>query len=77
MRLGELITFLEGVDPNLVVPKGFHNPHSYRGSYNQLAFEPCKNTSFGDMLEVARQALNQTYTGWKGGEYKMDQYTEC
>jgi hypothetical protein len=40
MYLTNLIAFLEKYDPAQVVPVGFHRPHSYRGYYDQLAFEP-------------------------------------
>jgi len=59
------------------MPHGFENPHSYRGFYDQLAFEPLDNVEIGAMLTAARAALGSTYTGWKGGEYTMNAYTEC
>jgi len=78
MMLGDLITALEQADPDLVVPWGFRGPHSYRGDYDQLAFEPAANVSVGEMLADARSALGATYTGYKGGEYTtMDEYTDC
>lgn len=77
MRLGELIEALEAAPPNHVVPHGFRNPHSYRGYYDQLAFEPCDNITVHDMLAEARSALSSTFTGWKGGEFAMDEHTEC
>ena len=76
MNLGELIDFLEHQDPNFIVKKGFHEPHSYRGYYEQLAFEPCDNISCKEMLEAAKEALDKTYEGYKGGDFKMTQYTE-
>lgn len=74
MILGQLIKRLEKEhDHN--VPHGFSNPHSYRGYYEELAFEPKENTTVGAMLAAAREALGNTYTGWKGGEFKMHEYT--
>lgn len=75
MTLGELIKFLENQDPNLIVPMGFHNPHSYRGYYHDLAFEPLKNISVGEMLACAKSAIGKTFIGWKGGEFVMDEDT--
>jgi len=77
MSLGELIAALEAADPRLVLPHGFHNPHSYRGYYEQLAFEPAQNVTVADMLNDARSALGTVYQGYKGGSYRMVDYTEC
>lgn len=76
MQLGLLIKFLEKCDPNIVVPMGFSNPHSYRGYYQDLAFEPTENVTVKGMLESAKSALGTTYTGYKGGEYLMDENCE-
>lgn len=76
MYLKELIEYLEACDPEVVVPVGFNNPHSYRGYYECLAFEPAPNVTIGSMLADARSALGQTYTGYKGGEYTMGEYTD-
>jgi hypothetical protein len=77
MTLGELIRTLKKVDPNHNVPSGFHRPHSYRGYYEQLAFEPKENCSVKEMLEAAESAVGNTFTGWKGGDYTMDENTDC
>ena len=77
MYLCELITFLEGEDQALVLPVGFARPHSYRGFYDELAFEPAENVTVGAMLSDARSALNSTFEGWKGGEFVMGDYTPC
>ncbi|MFF5972250.1 hypothetical protein ACFY7C_12095 [Streptomyces sp. NPDC012769] len=77
MTLEELITALEAADPTLVLPHGFTNPHSYRGFYEDLAFEPATDVLVADMLDDARNALGETFQGWKGGDYKMRRYTDC
>jgi hypothetical protein len=77
MTLSELIAALEAADPALKVPLGFSNPHSYRGDYMDLAFEPTANVTVGEMLADARSALGSTYQGWKGGDYTMGKYTDC
>ncbi|GAB2866240.1 hypothetical protein [Hymenobacter ruber] len=76
MDLHDLITALEKQDPSIVVKHGFHNPHSWRGIYSELAFEPTENISVGDMLAAAKSALGTTYEGWKGGDFVMQGYTE-
>ena len=77
MMLEALIEELSRENSDTVCKVGFSNPHSYRGYYDQLAFEPADNVSVGSMLEAAQEALGSTYTGWKGGEYTMTGYTDC
>jgi hypothetical protein len=77
MTLEDLIKKLEQYPRDKHVAKGFNSPHSHRGDYSQLAFEPCENTTVGEMLDCAKEALGNTYYGWKGGEYKMHEYTDC
>lgn len=71
MNLGELITLLEGVDPNLVFPKGFGEPDSWRGVYAEIAFEPAENVSAASMLAHAKSANGARFNGYKGGSYLM------
>lgn len=75
MTLGKLIEWLEQQDQNMVVDDGFSTPHSDRGDYSELAFAPEQKAKIGDMLEHARSALGNTFIGWKGGEFKMDECT--
>lgn len=71
--LGELIERLEQEPLGKRLKLGFANPHSYRGYYEQLAFEPARNVTVGEMLAAARSALGKTFQGWKGGDYVMDE----
>ncbi|HTN56799.1 MAG TPA: hypothetical protein VL043_00880, partial [Protaetiibacter sp.] len=61
MYLNELIEELSKRDPSTVVRQGFSNPHSYRGYYDQLAFEPTPNVTVGSMLAAAEEANGSTY----------------
>lgn len=74
MTLDELIKALEAEDPDKVLPLGFSHPHSWRGDYMQLAFEPTANVTVGQMLADARSALG---TAYEGGRYTMHGYTDC
>lgn len=76
MTLGELIAALEQEPPDKVVAVGFADPHSYRGYYHDVAFEPLRNTTAGAMLAAARAALGATFDGWKGGQYTMTRRTD-
>lgn len=77
IELGGIITRLEQEDPNRVLPLGFANPHSFRGNYIDLAFEPVHNIPVGEVLAAARSALGTTFEGWKGGDYLMTEMTDC
>lgn len=71
MDLYDLIYFLEQEDPARVVAKGLGRAHSYRGYYDQLAFEPKENVTIGDMLKEAKGCEGRTFTGYKGGDFTM------
>lgn len=75
LELGELINRL-AKEPDKRVKLGFGNPHSWRGDYTELAFEPVENTTVGEMLDAARSALDRDFEGWKGGTYTMGDWTE-
>jgi hypothetical protein len=74
MTLGELITALEAMPADLVIA-GLHGPHSYRGYYCDLAFEPREKTTAGKLLELCRGAMGRGFTGYKGGDYTMGENT--
>jgi hypothetical protein len=73
--LGILIDWLEKQDQDLIVQDGFGSPHSDRGSYEELAFDPVSEARLGDMLKYAKSAVGATYEGWKGGDYTMGLHT--
>lgn len=77
MHLGKLIDALEKAPPSLVVKNGFGKPMSYRGYYDQVAFEPVGETTIGAMLAYAKSAIGPTFTGYKGGDYTYDYSTEA
>lgn len=76
MILGSLISVLNRYDKTLKLRLGFHKPHSHRGDYSQLAFELKFNVTIGEMLVSCHEALDNNYTGWKGGEYTMNKYSD-
>lgn len=75
MNLGRLIEILEVENPDKVIKDGFHKPHSHRWDYRELAFEPKQNARIGDMLKCAKDSLGQSFQGYKGGDFHMDEYT--
>ena len=76
MLLDELIKWLEE-RKDAVVLDGFGEPHSDRGDYSNVAFDPVKRTTYSDMLYNARAALGALFMGYKGGEYRMHGWTDC
>lgn len=87
MTLGEMIDALEKCDPATIVYFDFcdFSPYgidSYRGTYAHLAlgYRPAFRQS-GNALNVVetlvllRAALGRTFTGYKGGEFKMNRDT--
>ncbi len=77
ITLGDLIEALERADRSRVVPRGFATPHSYRGYYEDLGFEPAENVTVCEMLANAQAALGATFCGYKGGDYVMGEDTLC
>jgi hypothetical protein len=75
MYLKDLIERLEK-EPNKFLKVGFQHAHSWRGSYECLAFEPCEGAKVSDMLYEAKNALGKTFEGWKGGDFVMGESTE-
>ncbi|MFI0934658.1 hypothetical protein ACH4RG_23410 [Streptomyces sp. NPDC021019] len=77
MTLDELLTALGHADQTHVLPNGFNNPHSYRGYYDELAFEPAENISVADMAAAGWAAMDETFEGYKGGQFTMTGDTDC
>lgn len=56
----------------LLSPVKFENPHSYRGFYDQLALEARnEEQTLSELLNILLDALNEEFSGYKGGVYKM------
>ena len=71
LTLGGFIKLLKALSADAMVD-GFANPHSYRGYYCDLAFEPLQQKiTASDALEMCCGCMGEVFTGWKGGEYMM------
>lgn len=77
MYLKSLIETLESLPPDGIIRHGFGEPSSYRGDYEQLAFEPAKNVAVKEMLDNAKAAVGRTFEGYKDGEFSMGEYSLC
>ena len=82
LNLGELIRALddEPEDKFVMLDDGrFPDPDSfgsYRGYYEDLAFTVRDHeTTVAEFLAAARKALGSEFTGYKGGEFVMDEST--
>lgn len=75
LTLGAAIDLLENVDPDTLVA-GLGAPHSYRGYYTDLAFEPESNRQpASEALATLRSCMGKTFTGYKGGDFVMHENT--
>jgi hypothetical protein len=75
MTLGRLIADLEAMPADTDV-SGLAEPHSYRGYYCDLAFEPTSGTvKAGALLAECKSAMGQVFTGYKGGDFVMGALT--
>lgn len=72
LTLGDVLVALQKEDPEKMLKFGLTYGHSYRGYYDQVAFELSPYISVGNMKKEVEEAVNHTYTGWKGGEYSMN-----
>lgn len=80
VTLGDLLVALEDADGDLHVEfsdgSSPTNPHSYRGYYQDLAFETIDDdVTVAEFREVAEDALGKEFTGWKGGQFTMGPQT--
>ncbi len=75
MTLGKLIEALESLDPSRLI-QGIWEPHSYRGYYSDLAFEPVSDThTVENALRIAKECMGEVFTGYKGGDFQMGRNT--
>lgn len=71
MTLGKMIAALETL-PSARAIVGLGTLDSYRGYYDDLAFEPNDRPwTVGELLAECRSAMGRTFQGYKGGDYVM------
>ena len=75
VTLGKLIEALESLDRDRLI-RGIVEPHSYRGYYSDLAFEPTEDTqTVENALRIAKECLGEKFVGYKGGDFYMTKNT--
>ena len=72
LTIDELLLYLDGIDDDLLWPKGFGRGHSYRGVYNQVAFSKAWSLTTAQIKENVRAMINVTVTGYKGGYFPIN-----
>jgi len=73
--LGYVRDKLSNFQPTMVCNFGFKNPHSWRGIYMDVAFEPATNITVDEMLTAIDEACSRAFTGYKGGEFYFNLQT--
>jgi len=79
LTLGELAARLDAAPQDILVE--FSNGMypgilgSYRGYYNYIAIEYGELCYVKELLKRVKEAIGNTFTGYKGGEYKMTRMT--
>jgi len=74
MTLGKLIERLEALPPETMIDLA--EPHSYRGYYQDLAFEcAIEKVTAKDALAICRKAMGEVFQGYKGGDFQMGRNT--
>lgn len=87
MKLGRLIQLLESCQQDAIIIFDFGRcvpttVCSSRGDYSDLslqwAYDDPKyyERKVADVLVNLKAAIGKTFTGYKGGDYRMDQYTQ-
>lgn len=75
ITLGKLIETLKSLDPNRFI-QGIVEPHSYRGYYSDLSFEPTEEKqTVENALKIAKECLGEKFIGYKGGDFYMTKNT--
>ena len=77
MNLKEFKTIIENFNPDVQMIFSISEPFSWRGSYNEVCFSIVDvPTPVQDILNKIDEAYKGIFQGWKGGEYKYDDFTQ-
>lgn len=75
MTLGKMIDVLKTMPKDTQVAN-LISPHSYRGYYEDIAFEKRQGTrSAGELLSDCEKSVGRVFVGYKGGDYRMEETT--
>lgn len=76
MILKDLKEMFDRINDDVVLKFGLTGVFSWRGSYDEVAFSIGPNISAKQCKELIQQAYEDTFYGYKGGEYNYTDYTE-
>lgn len=75
MTLGKLIDQLEGM-PDGASVQALQSPRSYRGYYQDLAFErEAGEMPAAALLAICKKCMGEVFQGYKGGDFVMGRNT--
>jgi hypothetical protein len=75
MTLGDLISVLRAMPPDAQV-RNLNYFHSSRASYDNIALEPDQGLRpASELLKEAKKACRSSFTGYKGGRFRMNKHT--
>ena len=71
MNIGDIKRIVDSwQDDDFAFDDGFGQPHSYRGYYDEVSFERLNGrVTVSQIKSNIDRALDETFCGWKGGEY--------
>ena len=76
MKLKELKDYIESKEEGKTFDYGISEPFSWRGSYDEVAFEILdRQMTREEILSNIEMAYQGTFYGYKGGEYTYQDYT--
>lgn len=76
MKLKDLKSHIEAAPNGFVFPYGLSEPFSWRGSYDEVAFDIVDQpTAKETILNSINAAYTGTFFGYKGGEYTYGDYS--
>ena len=77
MKLGQFREYIESLPNGTLFNYGLSSPFSWRGSYDEVAFEVVKTGLYNreEVLTEINKAYDNTFQGWKGGNFTYDDHT--
>lgn len=77
MTLKELKDYIESFNDGKVFEFGISEPFSWRGIYAEVAFDLVMSSmTKQEMMSHIQMAYDNTFYGYKGGDYRYGDYTE-
>lgn len=76
MELKDFKQQIENAEKDKIFDYGISSPFSWRGSYDEVAFEILEQPmSREDILSKIQEAYENVFYGYKGGEYRFSDWT--